>query len=112
MLRNEFIGREILEAQRHGDFSFANILIDHNRFGMIGIIDWDNSKTGQPLLNDLVNLIESTYNSKDLELGYTVTNMLLKDKLTNDEKTVLRLCICFWIFLLPFCIGYIISIPS
>jgi len=62
---------------------------------MIGIIDWDNSETGQPLLNDLINLIESTYNFKDLELCYTVTNILLKDQLTNEDKTVLkRMYIC------------------
>jgi thiamine kinase-like enzyme len=90
MLRNEFVGREILVAQKHGDFSFANILIDENRYKILGIIDWDNSECGHPLLIDLINLIESTYNFKDLELGYTITNILLKDKLTREEKAVLR----------------------
>jgi hypothetical protein len=90
MLRNKFVGREISVAQKHGDFSFPNILINPENHGILGIIDWDNSEDGYPLLIDLLNLIESTYNCKNLELGYTITNILLKDKLTDEEKVILN----------------------
>jgi SAM-dependent methyltransferase len=90
MLRSKFVGREILVAQKHGDFSFANILIDPQNHGIQGIIDWDNSEYGHPLLIDLINLIESSYNCKDLELGYTIAHILLRDKLTGEEKVILK----------------------
>jgi ubiquinone/menaquinone biosynthesis C-methylase UbiE len=112
MLRNKFVGREISVAQKHGDFSFPNILINPENHGILGIIDWDNSEDGYPLLIDLLNLIESTYNCKNLELGYTITNILLKDKLTDEEKVIYQfldmLKITF--YLIQFCTGYIISI--
>jgi len=88
MMRNIFIGRKISVAQKHGDFSFANVLIDPKNYGIIGIIDWDNSEYDQPILIDLINLIESTYNFKDRELGYTITNILLQNKLSYEEREI------------------------
>ena len=90
ILRNEFIGRDILLAQKHGDFSFANILIDPDNYSLLGIIDWDNSEYDRPILIDLINLIESTYSFKNLELGFTVTNILLKNNLSREETVILH----------------------
>lgn len=91
MLRSRFIGSSFSLAHKHGDFSVANILIDPRNYTVQGIIDWDNAERKQPILIDLINLIESSYNTfKDLELGRTVTDILLKYDLSNSEKALVR----------------------
>jgi len=91
MLRNQFIGPDLSLAHKHGDFSVANILLDPNEYTMVGVIDWDNAERKRPIVIDLINLIESTYNNfKDMELGRTVTSILLKNNLTYEENAILR----------------------
>jgi SAM-dependent methyltransferase len=91
MLRSRFIGSGLSLAHKHGDFSVANILIDPRNYTIEGIIDWDNAEQKRPVLIDLVNVIESSYNNfKDLELGRTVTDILLKNNLSYSEKALVR----------------------
>ena len=91
MLRSRFIGSGLSLAHKHGDFSVANILIDPRNYTVQGIIDWDNAEQKRPVLIDLINLIESSYNNfMDLELGRTVTDKLLKNNLSYAEKALVR----------------------
>ena len=90
LLRSAFIGREIAIAHRHGDFSFANIVIDPKSHALSGIIDWDSSSPGLPLAIDLVNVIESIYNFKDRELGQTITEVLFKNGQSRGETEQLK----------------------
>jgi len=90
ILRAELIGRETVLAHKHGDFSFANIVIDPKKYNLVGIIDWDNSEYGQPFLIDLINVIESVYNFKNFELGYTITHVLLKNNHSRKEKELIK----------------------
>ncbi len=91
VLRSSFIGPGLALAHKHGDYSVANILIDPNDYTIQGIIDWDNAEQQRPILIDLVNLIESSYNNyNDLELGHTVTDILLKNNLSDSEKAIVR----------------------
>jgi SAM-dependent methyltransferase len=91
VLRSSFIGTDLSLAHKHGDYSVANILVDPIDYTIRGIIDWDNAEQHRPILVDLVNLIESSYNNYyDLELGYTVTDILLKNNLSSSEKSIVR----------------------
>jgi hypothetical protein len=66
-------------------------LVDPGNDTVQGIIDWDNAEERQPILIDLINLIESFYNNfEDLELGRTVTDIFLKNNLSNSEKALVR----------------------
>ena len=91
MLRNSFIGSDLSLVQKHGDFSVVNILIDPGDFTITGIVDWDNAEQQRPILIDLINLIESSYNVfQDLELGRTVTDIFVKNRLSSSERALVR----------------------
>jgi SAM-dependent methyltransferase len=91
VLRSSFIGTDLSLAYKHGDFSVVNILVDPIEYTIRGIIDWDNAEPQLPILIDLINLIESSYNNfNDFELGYTVTDILLKNNLSSSEKSIMR----------------------
>jgi SAM-dependent methyltransferase len=91
MLQNSFIGTGLSLAHKHGDFSVANILIDPHDYAIQGIIDWDNAELKRPILIDLINLIESSHNVfQDMELGRTVTDILVKNNLSDREKALVR----------------------
>jgi hypothetical protein len=97
VLRNQFIGSDLSLAYKHGDFSVANILLDPNEYTVVGVIDWDNAERKGPIVIDLINLIESTYNNfRDMELGRTVTEILLKINLTYEENAILRKYLSFF----------------
>ncbi len=89
-LRSVFVGRESSRALKHGDFSFANIIIDPKTHELAGVIDWDNAEYDHPILVDLINLIESTYNLNNFELGHTVTKVLLNNNASVEEKEITR----------------------
>jgi SAM-dependent methyltransferase len=91
MLQSSFIDSGLSLALKHGDFSIANILIDPNDYAIRGIIDWDNAEQQRPILIDLINLIESSHNIfQDMELGRTVTDILMKNNLSDTEKALVR----------------------
>ncbi len=89
-LRRVFVGREISRALKHGDFSFANMIIDPKTHELAGVIDWDNAEYDHPILVDLINLIESTYNLRNFELGHTVTKILLNNDISLQEQEITR----------------------
>ena len=89
LLRGSFASRNLLIAQKHGDYSFANILIDPHTYHVQSIIDWDNSEYDHPLMLDMLNLIESTYGFRDYELGHTITDVFLKNGLSKAENNIL-----------------------
>jgi ubiquinone/menaquinone biosynthesis C-methylase UbiE len=87
ILRSIFIGKAFTLVQKHGDFSFANLLTDSKNFNLNGVIDWDNSDYRQPALIDVINLLESFYNFAGYEMGNVVTEVFLKGNLTPNEKS-------------------------
>ncbi len=89
-LRSAFVGRRVATVLRHGDFSFANIVIDPRSHALTGIIDWDSSSPGLPLGIDMINVIESIYNFKDRELGQTITQVLFPNRQSPGETEQLQ----------------------